>query len=150
MDHQEYERLRMFYKKQPDEVLLDFIQNQYAEFLPEALDLIRAELADRGIRMEDVPHSAPGPSDTEHVGDGNVGPEPLVSVAHTNSRNIAIQAQDILEQEGILSHVSDTEIGGRTFPGTPHHGALQILVSPHDMERAKAILDTFPPLAPDG
>ena len=147
MDHLEYERLRAFYKKQPDEVLLDYIQNQHSEFLPEALDLIRSELANRGIRMRDIAPAGPSPSGQFDQFEGEQGDrEPLVSVAQTDSHGIALQAQDVLAQEGISSHVADPRMGGRAFPDNLPHAALQILVSAHEAEKAKTILETFPPL----
>ena len=39
MNAEEYEHLRKHYQQLSDEELLDFIQNQADDFLPEALDL---------------------------------------------------------------------------------------------------------------
>lgn len=143
MKGEELQELQKKYRGLPDEVLLDFIHNQADEFLPEALDLIQNELRSRGFKDEEI--ALP---DARDEGVVEMAKGPLVKVAGCNQGWIARQAQDILLKEGITCFIDDSQMLADPFAGIGNH-AIQIMVDEKDLDRARELLDAFPPLHAD-
>ena len=144
MNIEEYNRLRAYYHSLEDEILLDFLHNQGDEFLPEAIDLIRAELSSRGYNLEEIDlHSREAETSEKQL-----SKDELTTVAECNEHLTAVQAKDILQQEGISAYVDDRQYDSHAFHGlkTPFSKKFKILVFKNDHEKAKEILSTFPPL----
>ena len=144
MDSNENNRLRAYYHTLADEELLDFYKNQAHEFLPEALDLIRNELSNRGFRLEDLEPEQPKMEETEK----QTIKSKLVPVADCDEYLIATQAKDILEQQGIAAYVDDRQFDHHAFHGlkTPVSKTFKVMVFEKDVSKSKEILSTFPPL----
>jgi len=135
------QELQKKYQELPDEVLLDFIHNQEDEFLPEALELIRNVLRDRGYKEAEI-----GTTATKDVNeDIEMTKGPLVKAAGCNEQWIARQAQDILQNQGIVCFIDDSQMLAGPFGGIGNH-AIQIMVDERDLTKAKEFLDAFPPL----
>lgn len=141
MDMKEYEHLRKLYQQLSDEELLDFIQNQADEFLPEALDLIKTELRSRGHKPSDLKENLK-PSD-KVIAKGE-----FVMAEGCHSLTIANQAVDILSQEGISAVIDGLQNQHRVIlgSGAVENFAFRIMVLEQDVLRAKTFLSSFLPL----
>ena len=141
MDIKEYEHLRKHYKQLSDEELLDFIQNQADEFLPEALDLIKTELRSRGHKSSDLKENL-------KQSDKVIAKGEFVMAEGCHSKTIANQAADILEQEGIAAVIDGMQNQHTVIlgSGTVEYFAFRIMVLEQDVLRAKTLLSSFLPL----
>jgi len=141
MNAEEYEHLRKHYQHLSDEELLDFIQNQTGDFLPEALDLIKAELKSRGHGSSDLKENS---KQTDQVTvEGK-----FVVAEGCHSWTIATQAVDILAQEGISAVIDGLQNQHRVIlgSGAAENFAYRIMVLEQDVLRAKKSLSSFLPL----
>ena len=141
MRGEDLQELQKKYEELPDEVLLDFIHNQEDEFLPEALELIRTVLRGRGYKEAEIETTAA--KDVNEDLDMNKGP--LVMVAGCDEQWIARQARDILQNQGIVCFIDDSQMLAGPFGGIGNH-AIQIMVDEKDLAKAREFLDAFPPL----
>jgi len=141
MNAEEYEHLRKHYQQLSDEELLDFIQNQADEFLPEALDLIKAELRNRGHGSTDLKENL---KKTELETDKRA----FVMAEGCHRWTIATQAIDILAQEGISAVIDGLQNQHRVIlgSGAAENFAYRIMVLEKDVLRARKFLSTFLPL----
>lgn len=141
MDMKEYEHLRKHYQQLSDEELLDFIQNQADEFLPEALDLIKTELRSRGHQSSDLKKKSKQTDQVTAEGE-------FVMAEGCHSWTIATQAVDILAQEGISAVIDGLQNQHRVIlgSGAAENYAYRIMVLEQDVLKAKTFLSTFLPL----
>ncbi len=141
MNAEEYEHLRKHYQQLSDEELLDFIQNQADDFLPEALDLIKAELRNRGHGSSDLKKDSKQTVQLTAEGE-------FVMAEGCNSWTIATQAVDILAQEGISAVIDGLQNQHRVIlgSGAVENFAYRIMVLEQDVLRAKKFLSSFLPL----
>lgn len=147
MEPGEYERLTEYYRSCMDEELLDFIRNKQEEFLPESLDLIRAELSSRGYKLEDMRLEVkPEPEIKKRSPEGD-----LVEAGVCDNYSIARQAVDILDQEGIPSFIKgvNSRRGAIMGVGFPEGEIIKIMVVEKDLPKAKEILSEFLPMFDD-
>lgn len=141
MNAEEYEHLRKHYQQLSDEELLDFIQTQADEFLPEALDLIKSELRSRGHGAADLKEN-PKQTDPEST------KGEFVMAEGCHNWTIASQAVDILEQEGISALIDGLQNQHRAIlgSGAAENYAYRIMVLEKDVLRARNFLSSFLPL----
>ncbi len=141
MDMKEYEHLRKHYQQLSDEELLDFIQNQADEFLPESLDMIEAELKNRGYGSLYLKENL---KQTDQV----TAKEEFVMAEGCHSWTIATQAVDILAQEGISAVIDGLQNQHRVIlgSGAAENFAYRIMVLEKDVLKAKKYLSSFLPL----
>lgn len=141
MDMKEYEHLRKHYQQLSDEELLDFIQNQADEFLPEALDLIKIELRSRGHQSSDLKKKSKQTDQVTAEGE-------FVMAEGCHSSTIANQAVDILAQEGISAVIDGLQNQHRVIlgNGAVDNFAYRIMVLEQDVLKAKKYLSSFLPL----
>lgn len=141
MDAEEYEHLRKHYQQLPDEELLDFIQNQADEFLPEALDLIKSELRSRGYGSSNLKENSKQTDQATAKGE-------FVLAEGCHSWTIATQAIDILAQEGITAVIDGMQNQHRVIlgSGAAENYAYRIMVLQQDVLRARKFLSSFLPL----
>ena len=141
MDVEEYEHLRKHYQQLSDEELLDFIQNQADEFLPEALDLIKAELRNRGHGTADLKENLKKTEQETDKGE-------FMMAEGCHSWSIATQAIDILAQEGISAVIDGLQNQHRVIlgSGAAENFAYRIMVLEKDVLKARKFLSTFLPL----
>ena len=141
MRGEELMELEKKYRALPDEVLLDFVRNEWEEFLPQARELIQSELRNRGYKDNDIQPL----STTESEENPELDKGPLIKAAGCNERWIANQAQNILENQGIECFIDDSQSLAGPFPGISHD-SINIMVQEKDLTKATELLDTFPPL----
>jgi len=141
MNAEEYEHLRKHYQQLPDEELLDFIQNQADEFLPEALDLIKAELRNRGHGSADLKENLKKSEQETDKGE-------FVMAEGCHRWTIATQAIDILAQEGISAVIDGLQNQHRVIlgSGAAENFAYRIMVLEKDVLKARKFLSSFLPL----
>ena len=141
MDAEEYNHLRKHYQQLPDEELLDFIQNQADEFLPEALDLIKSELRSRGHGAADLKENSKQPDQVTAKGE-------FVMAEGCHNYTIASQAVDILAQEGISALIDGLQNQHRAIlgSGTAENFSYRIMVLQPNVLKARTILASFLPL----
>ena len=141
MNAEEYEHLRKHYQQLSDEELLDFIQNQADDFLPEALDLIKTELRNRGYGSSDLKENAKQNDPVTAKGE-------FVIAEGCRSSSIATQAVDILAQEGIPAVIDGLQNQHRVIlgSGAADNFAYRIMVLEKDVLKAKNLLSSFLPL----
>ena len=141
MDAEEYEHLRKHYQQLSDEELLDFIQNQADDFLPEALDLIKAELRNRGHGPSNLKENSKQTDQVTAEGE-------FVMAEGCHSWTIATQAVDILAQEGISAVIDGLQNQHRVIlgSGAVENFAYRIMVLEKDVLKAKKYLSSFLPL----
>lgn len=141
MDMKEYEHLRKHYQQLSDEELLDFIQNQADEFLPEALDMIKAELKNRGYGSSYLKENLKQTDQVTAEGE-------FVEAEGCHSWTIATQAVDILAQEGISAVIDGLQNQHRVIlgSGAAENFAYRIMVLEKDVLKAKKYLSSFLPL----
>ncbi len=141
MDTEEYEHLRTHYQQLSDEELLDFIQNQADEFLPEALDLIKTELKSRGHVSADFKKNLKQPDQGTAKGE-------FVVAEGCHNWTIATQAVDILAQEGISAIIDGTQNQHRVIlgSGAAENFPYRIMVLEKEVVKAKKLLSSFLPL----
>ena len=141
MNAEEYEHLRKHYQQLSDEELLDFIQNQADEFLPEALDLIKSELRNRGHGSSDLKENV---KQTEQV----TAEGEFVMAEGCHRWTIAAQAVDILAQEGISAVIDGLQNQHRVIlgSGAAENFAYRIMVLEKDVLKARNFLSSFLPL----
>ena len=141
MDAEEYEHLRNHYQQLSDEELLDFIQNQADDFLPEALDLIKSELRSRGFGSADLKENSKQTGRETAKGE-------FVMAEGCHSWTIAAQAVDILAQEGISAVIDGLQNQHRVIMGSgaAENFAYKIMVLEQDLVKAREFLASFLPL----
>ncbi len=141
MDAEEYEHLRKHYQQLSDEELLDFIQNQADDFLPEALDLIKTELRSRGFKSSDLKESSENTDLAASEGE-------FVVAEGCHSWTIATQAVDVLAQEGISAVIDGLQNQHRVIlgSGAVENFAYRIMVLEKDVVKARKFLSSFLPL----
>ena len=141
MDAEGYEHLRKHYQQLSDEELLDFVKNQADEFQPEALELIKIELRNRGYGSADLK------ANLKQIDRGTAEGE-FVMAEGCQSWTIANQALDILAQEGISAVIDGMQNQHRVIlgSGAAENFAYRIMVLQPDVLRARKFLSSFLPL----
>ena len=141
-DSDDLRSMREAFAELSNEVLLDQLANQADEFRPEALALMEEELGRRGVSRRDIEAARvhhPGSEEEPEGGD-------LVEVATFEERLFALQAQDVLAQQGVDALLVDRRsIGPQEFPTPDVEGLHALMVPEAELARARLLLEGFTP-----
>lgn len=136
------------YAEMSDEQLLNYARLQSGEFSAEAMELIRSELTSRGYPTEDLQAEPRAERIRTPAYAGDVsGKENMVAVAEFKDSFLLQQVKQVLEQEGITSitpQMLDSVIMG-DLSFAPLDSPVTLLVHRQNEQRAREIIDTFPP-----
>lgn len=127
-----------------DAELLRIVEDDFADYRPEALACAKRELLSRGVPFQEPDRTSPTQEEPE--------PDPggLVTVAAFNTIHEAYLAKSLLEGAGITTFIADEYTIGVNWLWANAVGGVKVQVTEADAEEAEKLLDSPPePFSPD-